>query len=86
MSTDRNINGLHNYLRGLAVRRNSNSVTADDAARWLDRKGIDNVETRLSITNAVLNNHSTTFEGTGYTRSERASRRGGRIREWSYTG
>lgn len=81
---NKNVTALNNYLHGLAVRRANNTVSADDAARWLDRKGIEDATDRRRIVNSVLHTTSTTFTPSGFTNSERSSMRGSRIREWTH--
>jgi len=79
-------NGLKSYLRGLARRRKSGTVTADDAVRWLTNRGIKNVRTRMSYTNRILNANSDTFTSVGTVHSSRPEMRGSRITEWSFVG
>lgn len=87
--------GLANYMRGLGRRRNNSTVTADDAHRFLDRKGIatkpipgtstsTTFRGRTTYINAVLNMNNTEITPTGAIRSKRAVARGRKITTWQY--
>lgn len=86
MTVDGAISGLRGYLRGLARRRNSGIVTADDAARWLSRNGFEDTRDRLRVVNSVLHANSPEFSVAGTTNSERPEMKGYRINQWSYVG
>lgn len=75
---------LSTYLRGLAKRRASGTVTADDVHNYLTREGVrpQQVRTRLSFINSVL--REPMFEQTGDTvPSSRPEARGRSISEWT---
>ena len=74
---------LGTYLRGLANRRSTGTVTADDAHTFLTRNGVREqmVRTRLAYINSVL--REPIFEAVGSTPSERPAARGRSITEWS---
>lgn len=76
------INGMTSYLRGLANRRSSGVVTADDAHTYLSRAGIDElrVRTRLSFINAAFG--SGMFEQAGTAPSARPQAKGRAITTW----
>jgi hypothetical protein len=77
------INGMTSYLRGLANRRSSGVVTADDAHTYLTRAGINElmVRTRLSFINSVFGTGM--FEQVGSTPSSRPQAKGRSISTWS---
>jgi hypothetical protein len=77
------INGMTSYLRGLANRRSSGVVTADDAHTYLSRAGIREqmVRTRLSFINSVFGTGM--FEQVGSTPSNRPQAKGRSISTWS---
>jgi uncharacterized Rossmann fold enzyme len=78
------VSGLRSYLRSLARRRNSGTVTADDATTFLMRNEIrpEMIRTRLAVTNAAL--QSGDFTTVGVVASSRPAARGRAINEWSY--
>lgn len=73
MSTTRRI---MSYLRSLASRRSSGTVTADDVHTYLTRDGVreEQVRTRLSFINSVFSNEM--FESMGTSRSTRPQAKG----------
>jgi hypothetical protein len=75
-------NKMRTWLRSIARRRSSGTVTADDVHTYLDRQGIrpQQVRTRLSFINAVLRQPD--FEYAGSTKSNRPVARGRAITEW----
>ena len=77
------INGMTSYLRGLANRRQTGVVTADDAHTYLSRAGINElmVRTRLSFINAVFSNGD--FAPVGTTPSARPQAKGRAISMWT---
>ena len=74
---------LTSYLRGLANRRSTGVVTADDVHNYLTREGVlaKQIRTRLSFINAALAG-SGMFEQTGMTRSGRPEAKGRAISAW----
>ncbi len=74
--------GLTTYLRSLANRRSSGTVTADDVHNFLTRKGVREgmVRTRLSFVNAVFSNG---FRPVGTRPSSRPAARGRSITEYT---
>lgn len=76
---------LTSYLRTLARRRTSGTVTADDVHTFLDRQGVqpEQVRTRLRFINTVFNSNSEHFSSAGQTRSTRPSARGRMISTWA---
>lgn len=79
----RTANRMRSWLSGLARRRSTGTVTADDAHRYLDREGVrpQQVRTRLSFINSVLREPN--FEYAGERPSERPAARGRTITEWT---
>jgi hypothetical protein len=77
------ISTLRSYLRGLARRRSSGTVTADDAQNFLTRQGMPNtmVSDRLAVINSVFQGGD--FRSVGYTNSTRPEAKGRSITEWS---
>jgi hypothetical protein len=77
------VSSLRSYLRGLARRRSSGTVTADDAQNFLTRQGMPNYMTsdRLAVINAVF--QSGDFESVGRVASSRPEAKGRTITEWS---
>ena len=77
-STNRDgmIRGLTSYLRSLANRRSSGTVTADDVHTYLTRSGVDEmkVRTRLSFINSVFSGGM--FERVGTLASSRPQAKG----------
>lgn len=72
---------LHSYLRGLSFRRVNGVVTADDAHRFLGRKGVRNApEVRLSYINRVF--RSRTFINMGERASQREQAKYRKITQW----
>lgn len=73
---------LRSYLRSLSSKRNSRTVTADDAQNYLTTRGVRTqmVRTRLSIINSVL--RRTDFRPVGKTASRREPARYRQITEW----
>lgn len=73
---------MKSWLYSIARKRNSGTVTADDAHRYLDREGVrpQQIRTRLSFINSVLREPN--FEYAGMTRSARPAARGRSISEW----
>jgi hypothetical protein len=79
---ERTTQKMRTWLRSIARKRASGTVTADDAHKYLDREGIrpQQVRTRLSFINAVLRNPD--FVYAGEARSSRPAARGRVITEW----
>jgi len=77
------VSNLRSYLRGLARRRSSGTVTADDAQSFLTRKGMNEkmVRTRLAVINAAFMNGE--FESAGSVPSSRPAAKGRSITEWT---
>ena len=67
---------IASYLRSLANRRSTGTVTADDVHTYLTRDGVRNEQTRtrLSFINSVFSNEM--FERVGMTASSRPSAKG----------
>ena len=85
LANARNVNKLRSYLRGLASRRSSGTVTADDVHRWINNNtniGEDSSRIRLSYVNAALREPD--FTPGDWTVSERPAAKGRMISEWSY--
>lgn len=80
---DRTANRMRSWLSGLARRRSTGTVTADDVHTYLDREGVrpQQVKTRLSFINSVLREPN--FEYAGETPSSRPAARGRMITEWT---
>jgi hypothetical protein len=74
---------MRSWLTGLARRRSSRVVTADDVHSYLDRQGVSNrAQTRLRFINSVL--REPTFYSTGMTTtSTRPVAKGRAITEWT---
>jgi len=74
---------IASYLRSLASRRSSGTVSADDVHNYLTREGVNvgQVRTRLSFINTVFSNGM--FEQTGMTRSTRPQAKGRAISMYS---
>lgn len=74
---------MTSYLRSLASRRATGSVTADDVHNYLTREGVQpkQVRTRLSFINSVFG--SGTFEQTGTVASSRPAAKGRAISVWA---
>jgi len=74
---------ISSYLRGLANRRSSGVVTADDVHNYLTRDGVrpQQVRTRLSFINTVFNNGM--FEQDGMITSARPQAKGRSITAWT---
>lgn len=81
-NTDKIESQLRAYVRRLARRRNSGTVSADDVNRFFDRLAF-NVpqDERVSLTLRVFRNGD--FYRVGDTRSSRPEARGRRITEWA---
>jgi hypothetical protein len=78
------VSNVRGYLRGLARRRSSQTVTAADAQNYLDRTGMSErmTRTRQAIVNSAL--MSGEFVSTGYeVPSTRPSAKGRSITEWT---
>lgn len=78
------VSSLTSYLRSLANRRSTGTVTADDAHNFLNRKGIRSgmTRTRQAVINAAFMGGD--FENTGYTTpSSRPAAKGRSISEWT---
>lgn len=77
------ISSLRTYLRSLANRRSSGTVTADDAQAYLSKQGINElmVRTRLSFINSAFSGDI--FAATGYVPSSRPAAKGRAITEWT---
>lgn len=77
------VSNLRGYLRGLARRRNSGTVTAADAQNYLDRQGIREqmIRTRQAVINSALMGGD--FYAVGSTPSTRPSAKGRSITEWT---
>lgn len=80
---DRTAGRMRSWLSGLARRRSTGTVTADDVHTYLDREGVQpqQVRTRLRFINSVLREPN--FEVTGATPSSRPAARGRMISEWT---
>lgn len=76
------VSTLNSYLRGLARRRSSRTVTADDAQTFLNRKGVRTkmIRTRQAVINSAL--MSGDFVAVGQTPSNRPAAKGRSITEW----
>lgn len=73
---------ITSHLKGLAKRRSSGIVTADDVVRYMTKKGMANDKRdRLSVVNSVL--RYPTFIVVGSTNSIRPESRGRRISKWA---
>jgi hypothetical protein len=73
---------MRTYLTSLARRRNSGTVTADDAHTYLDRQGVKSQPTtRLRFINSVL--RQPMFFQAGTVASSRPAARGRAITEWT---
>ena len=77
------VNSLRSYLRTLAKRRASATVTADDAQNYMTKQGIPSqrIRTRLALINAALQGGE--FYQVGKVASTRPAARGRQITEWS---
>jgi len=82
MATTNLVSQTTNYLRGLARRRNSGIVTADDVVNFLTKKNVRlSQNERLSVTRQVLG--APNFYAIGYTRSARPEARSRTITAWT---
>ena len=74
---------ISSYLRGLANRRSSGVVTADDVHTYLTRDGVreQQTRTRLSFINTVFSNGM--FEQDGMVASARPQAKGRSITAWT---
>ena len=74
---------IMSYLRSLANRRSTGTVSADDVHNYLTRDGVreQQTRTRLSFINSVFG--SGMFEWAGMTRSTRPQARGRAIAAWT---
>jgi hypothetical protein len=74
---------MTSYLRSLASRRSSATVTADDVHNYLNRAGVQpkQVRTRLKFINSVFG--SGMFEQTGTVASSRPAAKGRAISAWT---
>jgi hypothetical protein len=80
---DKVVNQLTSYLKGLSNRRNSGTVTADDAQKFLNRVGFTgNTVERLSVVRSALNESN--FYAIGTVPSSRPVARGRRVTAWTY--
>lgn len=81
-TNEKMLRNLNSYLRGLARRRSSGTVTSDDAHIFLTRNGVSSkqIRTRLSYINSVFS--TAAFESVGSVPSSRPSARGRMITEW----
>lgn len=79
----RTVAKMRTWLMGLARRRSSGTVTADDVHRFLDREGVQpqQVRTRLRFINSVLREPN--FYRSGTTPSSRPAARGRSISAWT---
>lgn len=78
---DRVVSQLTSYLRGLARRRTSNAVTADDVQNYLNRKGfVLEQNERLSLTRSVLSEDN--FIPFLTVPSKREAAKGRRVTQW----
>lgn len=77
------VRGLTSYLRSLANRRSTGTVTADDVHTFLSRKGVSarQYRTRLSFINSVL--REPMFEASGTVYSTRPQAKGRAISAWT---
>ena len=72
---------LHSHLRSLSFRRANGVVTADDAQKFLGRRGVRNSpEVRLSYINRTF--RSRTFINVGTKPSSREQAKYRRITQW----
>lgn len=76
------VSTLRSYLRGLANRRNTGTVTADDAQNFLTRKGVSPrmIRTRQAVINSAL--MSGDFAAGSTVPSNRPAAKGRQITEW----
>lgn len=73
---------MRSWLTGLARRRSSGVVTADDVHAYLDRQGVPaRTQTRLRFINSVLREPN--FYSAGMTQSTRPAAKGRSITEWT---
>jgi len=81
--TDRTANRMRSWLKSIARKRVSRSVTADDANRYLDRVGVSrDSRVRLSYINSVLYPTNRNFTFAGRTRSTRPVAKSRTITRW----
>jgi hypothetical protein len=81
MNTSKINKQLYTYLRSLSYKRVNGVVTADDAHRFLSRKGIrKNPNVRLSYINKTFSSHTFIPMGTAASSREQAKYR--KITQW----
>lgn len=80
---EQTVKKLRSWLSGLAKRRSSGRVSADDVHSYLDKQGIKTaqVNTRLSFINTVL--REPMFYCAGVKKSSRPAAKGRSITEWT---
>lgn len=82
MNTERTVARATSYLRGLASRRKSRTVTADDVQNFLSRNGFPSkTNARLSVIRSVL--RTPNFRPTGSAPSSRPAARGRKVTTWT---
>lgn len=76
------VSGLRSYLRSIASRRQSGTVTADDANTYLSRNGVSSrsVRARQSLINSAFQGGN--FVQAGVTTSNRPVAKSRYITEW----
>jgi hypothetical protein len=77
------VTSLRSYLRGLARKRSNQTVTADDAQKYMNRNGMleGKVRSRIAVINSTFQGGE--FRPVGYTNSTRPEAKGRSITEWS---
>lgn len=77
------VSNLRSYLRGLARRRSTGTVTADDAQNYLTKNGLpmERVRTRVAVINSAF--MSGDFQAAGSVPSSRPAAKGRYITEWT---
>ena len=77
------VSSLRSYLRGLARKRSSGVVTADDAQNYMNRNDMleGKTRSRIAVINAAFQGGD--FEAVGQTSSSRPEAKGRTITEWS---
>jgi hypothetical protein len=79
---DKTVSKATTYLRGLARKRTSAIVTADDVQNYLTRNGFrGNTNERLSVIRSVL--REPTFNAVGTVKSNRDAARSRTISSWT---
>lgn len=77
------VTSLRSYLRSLARKRSSRTVTADDAQNYMNRQGMleGKIRSRIAVINSAFQGGE--FRSVGYTNSTRPEAKGRTITEWS---